>query len=887
MRLFTAMHARWSAFLDRGAAESRAMQEIELHLAMEIEQHLRAGCSTDEARRRAYARFGGVAGIQEELRDGREFPMIEPFARDVWLAARSLRRSPGFSITAILALGLAIGGNAAVFSVVDQTLLRPLPVSDPDRLMMLWEENPERGWSQETAAPANVLDWKDRVDSFADVAAFASFAEETTLSTGGATADVVTVRWATGNLFDVLGVDAVEGRLFRWEETWDTSEPVAVLSQAAWQGRFGGDPSVIGGFVRLDGLEYRLIGVLPEAFELPAAGAEVWTTFRWSPSEVTAPSFRRAHWVRPIARLAEGATVDQARAELAGIAAQLQAEYPETNRAMGAGLTPLHDFLVADRKATLIALLGAVGLLLLLAIANVGNLFLLRALGRSGETALRNALGASRRRIVGLAVIDSALITLGATAFGMGVAAVLLDFLGPAAAVGIAARPIRLDGSFAMYLVVLVLVVTALLAAIPAMLSLARSHAAGLRSGGRTAGLGRTGRRAVAALATTEVALALLLLVGSLLLVRSYSHLQRVDPGFVSERVLTASVVFPEARYAEADDLAAAYSRLIDAIEPLPGVETAALVRQLPLTERGWSSDLSVFGRPPDEFGVELVHREITARYFETLRVPLIAGRFFTPSDDSPDAERVAIVNQALVVEHFTDENPIGQRVAFTRSPDDSSEWWTIVGVVGNERQAERSAPPRPEIFVPLSQDPTAGIALVARTSFSDPGALASALRSAIHALDPELGVHDLRTLEAVEKEATAREALLAWLLSGFAGIALVLAVLGVYSVMAQAARERRRELGIRMALGAVRGRIIRILSRDSLVILGAGLALGLLAAAVASRIWAALLFGVSPLDPASVAAASGILGAAGLAAGVLPALLALRTELTAVLREE
>ncbi|MEX2572042.1 MAG: ABC transporter permease [Gemmatimonadota bacterium] len=872
-----------------------AEDELQHHIEQRTRELIDRGMAPEAAREEALRRFGDVERVRREVveidrtvarRRGLAAAMGELW-QDMRLSARSMRRNRGFAVAAVLTLALGIGANLAVFSALNSVMLRPLPFSDPDGLVMLWEENPERNWHMETVAASNMLDWRERVAAFTDVAAYASFDDRMALTGEGAAPQIVTATEITGNFFSVLGVAPVAGRVFRFEETWDDSERGAVLSYDAWQRSYGGDPDAIGQSMRLDGDDFRVIGVLPPNFRYPGSAADVWLNIGWSREAYADPSFRRAHWLRAVARLAPGATLEQAEAELSAVANQLEAEYPNTNRLMGAGLTPLQEFLVGDVSRMLVVVLAAVGLLLILACANVGNLLLVKSLGRRREMAVRTALGAGRWRLVRQTFAESLLLSAAGAALGLLFALGFTRTLGAMAGEtipGIAAA-LAFDGRFAAYLGLVTFGSTLVFGTIPALVASRPDFGDMLNEGGRSGGQGRGGRRAAGTLVACEVALALLLVTGAALLTQSFLQLQRVDPGFDPEGVLTATISLPQARYETDEQVVAAYDELRSRAEGLPGVQRVAAVRQLPMTSPSWSSDFSVEGRPPDEYGVEVLHREVTPGYFDALRVPLLRGRAITDADRA-GATPVVVINEALADLHFRDADPIGARIAFSRAPDDDATWWTVVGVVGNERQGSPAEPVRTEIFAPVAQDVSRGMNLVIRTA-ADPSALIAPLRQVVQDFDAELVLDNVRTMADVRNAATAREEFLSLIFGFFAAVAIALSVVGVYGVMAQSIRARQKEIGIRLALGAARLRVVTLLARYSLGVVLAGIAAGLVAVVVSAEVLAALLYDIAPRDPVTLASTALLLLLVGLASAAVPALRAGRTDPAVVLRED
>ena len=885
MSVLKGVTARLRALLRPRAADRDLDDQIALHLELETARWIREGLSPEDARRRAIVAFGGVQQTREEHREVRSARWIEESRRDVRIAVRGLARRPAVTVAAVLTLALGIGASTAIFSVVNAVILRPLPFPQPDRLVMLWEENPDRGWYHQSAAPANVLDWRERVGAFRDVAAWAEF-ETTTTLTGAGEPVLLHTALVTGNFFDVLGVRALHGRTLRDEETWSSAERVAVLSHRTWAERFGGDTAVVGQTITINGTPWRVAGVMPPEFAFPRENIDVWLPVRWNSAGITAVSFRRAHWLRAVARLESGVTPAHANAELQQVAGRLMEEYPQTNTRMGAGLTPLHEFLVGSTRTPLLILLGAVGILLLIACVNVGNLLLVAAAGREREMALRLVLGAGRLRLVRQSITESLVLAavggLGGLALGW-LGTRVLGAMQPAGLLRVSDVP--MDWRVLVFVLGVTTVCGLLFALAPTLWSGRRVPAEALREGGRTGSAGQRARRWGGALVVTEVALALVLAIGAGLLVRSYWTLQRVHPGFAADGVLTASLVIPASRYDTPAKVDGFWAGLVERARSLPGVESAAVARQIPLSLPSWSSDFSARGWPADRFGTEVVHRELSPGYFETMRVPLIRGRDFTTADHG-EAPRVVIINDVLADRYFPGEEPIGQEIAFDRAPDSTSVWRTIVGVVGSERQGAVAAEPRAEIFAPVTQDRTYGMTLVVRTR-GDAASLAPGIRRIVTELDPLLALERVRPMTDVRDEALARDRFFMTLLLVFAAVALTLATIGVYGSLAQLVNGRRREIGIRVALGALPGRLRWDVVRHGLRLTAIGLVLGGMAALVATRGLGALLYRVPPADPLTWASVALVLMAASVCAAWLPARRASRADPVEVLRNE
>ncbi len=886
-----------------GAAdEAEIVEELAQHLEDRYAELRSRGESEPEARRLTLEELAESGALARRLRATRR-PTGEPVplgaARAGGLAAlwsdlryglRLLRRNPAFTLAAVLTLALGIGANTAIFSAVDAVILRPLPFPDPGRLFMLWEENPEKGWHQQTAAPANYLDWKAGAPAFADMAAYSMDNGPPTggvaLNDGGPPT-VLSRAVVTGNFFSVLGAHAALGRTLRPEETWQGAEHVVVLSHRLWTERYGGARSILGRSIRLNGESYRVVGVMPSGFGFPDESVDVWYPPHWDPASRTQTWFRRAHWIRVIGRLRPGATPGEADAQLQAVVSRLKREYPETNRYMGAGMTPLHRFLVGDTRTPLLVLLAAVGLLLLIACANVGNLLLVRAAGRQREMAVRSALGAGRLRLVRQLMTESLALSLlgGAAGLGLGWAATrVLAGLQPAGALRVASFGI--DLRVVGYIVAVTAGSGLLFGLLPSLWSGRAAQAAVLREGGRQGAPGRSARRAAEALVVAEVALALLLVTGAGLLVRSFWRLEHVDPGFDARGVLTVTLDLPDHRYGNREKVHTFYTSLLERLRQLPGVESAAATSDLPLEGTGYTSDFAVAGRGPDDYGTEVLHREVTPGYFHTMRVPLLRGRAFTAADRLGSVP-VVLINEALARKFFRGEDPVGQRVAFDKHPDSTSVWRTIVGVVGDERQSGMALVPHIEMIEPnTGVDWSSHMSIVLRTT-AHPASLGPAVRAAVHDLDPELPLMGLRPMDAIQRDSLARQRFLMALLLGFAIVALALAVIGVYGVTANMARQRTQEIGVRLALGARAGDVVRLVIRQGLSLVAAGVLVGVLTALAATRLMAGMLFDVPPNDAPTYLAVAVLLAATGLAASWLPARRASRADPAVALRSE
>ena len=876
--------ARVRAMLRGQQADRELDDEIRSHIEMETAKNIAEGRPPADARRLALAAFGGRDSALEAHRDVRGGRWATDLGRDVRFAFRTLRNNPVLTATVMITLALGIGANAAIFSTLHAVVLRPLPFKEADRLVMLYETNPERGWTRAEVAPANVFDWKEQVTAFEDVAAFPSFGSPIVLSHHGE-AELLQSLNVTGNFFRVLGMPAALGRTFTDEETWDTGERIAMLSHEVWRTRFGSDSTVVGQVIQLAGYPVRVVGVVPAEFRFPGLDVDIWRPTMFSRESAVQVSFRRAHWLRAVARMRPGITLEEADNALQFVVARLQREYPVTNTGMGAGMTPLHRFVVGDVRQPLLALQVAVGLLLLIACVNVGNLLLVRAAGRERESVVRLALGAGRGRLVRQALAESLVLSTLGGAAGIAVGWVgtrVLAAMQPAGMLPV--TDIAVSASVLVFALVVSLASGLLFGIGPALWAGRRAPAEVLKEGGRSASRSRL-RRWSQALAVAEVAIALVLLAGAGLLVRSWWRVQSVNPGFNAERVLTISVSVPPGHFRTQASRDNYFASALERLRALPGVDGAATVSRLPMTEAGWSSDFAVAGRDREAFGIEVVHRDITPTYHEVLGIPVRRGRAFTDADNR-SAAPVVLINQTLADRYFPNEDPIGKRVAFDRYPDSTSYWRTIVGVVGDELQEGLELPTSPEFFAPILQDENGPRTFVVRTSVT-PASIIPGARRVISETNRSVAINRVLPMTEIRDAALARRRFVMTLVLVFASAGLLLALVGVYGVMAQLARGRRREIGIRVALGAPLTDIRAMVVRRSLALAGAGVGIGIGGSLFASRAMRSMLYGVSPVDPLTLAVVGFVLAGAAVAASMPTAWRASRVNPTETLRAE
>jgi putative ABC transport system permease protein len=885
--MLTGLRMKLRALLDRAGAESELDEELRFHLEQQAQLFVSQGMTPPEAERRARLALGGVERTKESYRDARGTRGLEELLGDIRYALRALRRDRALAAAGILTLALGIGAVTAVFSAVNAVMLRDLPFADPGRLVSVWEENADRGWYQNWVAPANYYDWKEQVRSFDDIAGYSDSPSNVTLIGQGAPR-LLAAAVVTGNFFPVLGVPPALGRGFDPDDDWDRGQQPAILSHRIWQTEFGGDPDIIGKSMSLGGAHpWQIVGVMPEGFTFPLRTTDVWLPYLLDPAMRGRVSFRRAHWMRTVARLAPGVSLAAANAELQTVARRLEVDHPETNTRMGAGITPLHDWVIGDTRRPLVVLLSAAAVLLLIACVNVGNLLLVHALRRSRDVALRFALGATRSRVARQALTEGVVLSLlggiAGTAVGWAGARALLA-MQPAGMLPVS--EIGLDVRVLIFAVAITALSGLAFGTAPAMLATRQAPANALRSGGRTFS-GGGARRWTRYLVIAEVALAVLLTVGAGLLLRSYDRLSSVAPGFDPEGVLTAEMVIPGARYDSMTKVVGFYSSLVDRVRAMPGVQDAAAVRQLPATSTSWSSNLAVAGRPPMEQSQDVLHREILGDYFRVMRVPLLSGRVFGAGDVA-GAPNVVVVNASMGRQYFPDEDPVGQRISFDRVPDSTSVWHTIVGVVGDEHQASLAEPPRPEIFAPFRQDWSRGMTLVVRVDDGrDPLTLARPVRQAVAGLDSLLAITSIRPMSDVHRDAMSRQRFTSVLVLVFAISGVLLALVGVFGVLAQLVQSRWREMGIRLALGAQRAEVRRLIVTSGFRLLAIGIAIGLMVSLGATRVLTALLYGIEPDDAITYVAVALLIGIAGMLAAWVPAWRASGADPALALREE
>jgi putative ABC transport system permease protein len=851
-------------------------EEIRSYLAALVEEKVAAGMSPEAARRAAAIEVGGVEQVKEQVRQARAGALLESLLQDLRYGLRSLVKNPGFTAAAVLTLGLGIGANTAIFSVVNGVLLSPLAGRDPDRLVTLWEST--RNTPRIPVSYPDYLDWRQRARSFEDIAVYSGFDQFT--MTGEGDPERVHGGLASGSLFTVFDVQPGAGRLLAPADDRPDAEPVAVITDGFWHRRFAADPRVVGRPIRLDGNAYTIVGVLPPSFRL--AGSEVWLPLgRFART----PRFVRAnHGLIGIGRLKPGVTIDRMLADLGAVARQLQRDYPADDAGIGAGGAPLKEMMVGNIRRPLALLAAAVGLVLLVACANVASLLLSRAASRQHELALRVAIGAGRRRVVRQLLTESLLLAGAGGVLGLGLARAGVKLL-------VALRPanvprlldIQVDATVLAFALGLSLV-TGLLFGLAPALHLARSEPVlALQEGGRRTSGGRARRRLATGLTVAEVAMALLLLVVAGLLVRSFARLTGVDPGFEPRHVTAALIALPERDYPDEARRRLAFRELLRRVRALPQARDAALATDLP-SSTSWQTQVTFAERPPAHPGGEPFLNAVIAspEHFRTMRIRLLAGRGIEPTD-AQGQPRVVVVSES-VAQRFFGGRALGQRMKQGGAGVDGP-WLTIVGIVADVRDDGLRVASRGTMYVPLEQWDTSAAWLMVRSE-TPLAELLPLLRRETAALDRNLPLADVTTLDDALGESVAQERFSMLMLGIFAVLALTLAAVGIYGLIAYSVAQRAQEIGVRVALGARRADVLGLVVGQAMRLTLLGILLGALAALGSGRLIASLLFEVEPGDPSVLAGAALLVIAVALLAAGLPALRAAQTEPRAALSE-
>ncbi len=807
--------------------------------------------------------------------------------QDLRYGLRTLLKNPGFTFVAVITLALGIGVNTAIFSVVNGVLLRPLPFNQPERIVTLWENNTKDGIERDDVSPANFLDWRERSRSFEEMA----FANPWSLDyTGGAEPETWRATRVSQGFFGVLGAQAMVGRAFLPEEYETGRNQVVVLSYGLWQRRFGGKPELVGQKLTLDGQPMTVVGVMSPEFKLRLFDREEELWWPQTPDESMRRQ-RRATYLKVIAQLKPGVSVEQARAEMNSIAANLGAEYPQTNGGVGVTTVSLTEQMTGHVRTALLVLLGAVGAVLLIACANVANLLLARGAEREREFAIRAAIGAGRIRLARQTLTESLLLASLGCAGGLLLAGWGIDLIASLSPGNIPRiEQVRLDRATLLFVMGLSFLTALVFGLAPALQFSKPNLSNCLKESSLTATGSASRRRLRSALVISEIALALVLLVGAGLLIRSFFTLLKTDPGFAADKVV-ALQTFIWDRYGKPDERAAYVRQVTEKMKSVPGVQTVGVTTALPFFESSMDSSypFTIEGRSAPPAGHEPTAFATIANndYFAAMGVPLLRGRLFSEFDKT-GSPPVLLINETMARRNFTDEDPLGRKITFraTQRGQAAPLSFEIVGVVGDVRHDGLDREPRPEFFRPYAQAPNGSIIFVARTKV-DPMNSLPALKARIWEINSTQPIYAVSVMaDSIDASLKSRRFSL-WLLSAFAALALALAIIGIYGVMSYATSQRTHEIGVRIALGAATGDIVKLVLRQGMGLTMAGVGLGLIASLALTRLMRGLLYGVGATDPLTFIAVSSLLAGVALFACYLPARRATRVDPIVALRCE
>jgi putative ABC transport system permease protein len=889
----------WTRFFRRGYWDEERARELEAYLETETDENIARGMSPQEAHYAARRKLGNTTRIREEIYRMNSLGWLETFWQDLRYGIRVLAKNPGFTSVAVITLALGIGANTAIFSVVDAVLVRPLPFHDPANLVQLFET--ERAPGTYPLTGADYLDWQAQTQTLEGTSLFA-WGESYNASGAGEPERAYVVR-TEANFFSLLGVEPLVGRAFLKGEDQAGRNHVAILSYGFWQRHFGGAKEAVGKDLDLNGEKYALVGVMPAWFRSPG-GADIWVPMDMSLKNL---GLRGTHQYRAIGRLKPGVSAAAARTELKTIAQRLEKQYPDTNSKVGAEVIPLKEELVGDSRAELLILLGAVGLVLLIACANVANLSLVRATGRHREIAVRRAMGAGRARILRQLLTESVLLSLLGAVLGLFLGWGCLRLLAAAEAMPVPrANPITLNGTVLAFTLGVGLLVGILVGLAPALQVSQLQLNLELKSTVQGV-LSSSGRRRILrdALVAGEVAISLALLIGAGLLLRSFAKLREVRVGIRPEGVLTAQIVLPPKKYATLEQAEAFFNQLLEGLKGAPGIKAAAVGSKLPL-EGGSNGYITIEGGDSSLFGNILVEQNsVTPEYFRAFGIPFLTGRNFSQQDSKdtaettrklaammqsgkmqvpPDLGLVAVINQAMARQFWPNQDPLGKQFKL---------WGmlrvTVIGIVGDVKEWGIRQPVIPQAYYPLTFDlwPPVGTLSVVVNGTVGMGELQASVRRQVHSLDTSLALFNVRTMQEIISESMTDTSYQSLLLSSFALLALLLTAVGIYGVMAYAVTQRTHEIGIRMALGAHPGEILRLVMRGGAQIAFAGVALGIAGALALTRFLANLLFGVQPRDLLTFAVVATLLSAVALLACYIPARRATKVDPMVALRYE
>jgi predicted permease len=901
MRLLNRIRSFFRSLFHRADDDRDLDAEIRAHAEMLADEKMRQGMTAQVAARAARIELGGIEQVKEEVRSARPGVWLETLWQDVRFGARMLRKNPGFTAVAILTLALGIGATTAIFSVVNAVLLRSLPFPAPIQLVQLWVTESAPGDYPLTGA--DYLDWRAQNQTFQDMAVF-TFSESYNAS-GAGEPQRATVVETQANFFALLGARPIVGRSFLPGEDQAGRNRVALLSYGFWQSDFGGDPGALQTSLNLNGERYEIVGVMPPWYKGPG-GAAVWVPIDMSPANLGP---RGAHHLRALGRIKPGITVDQAQADLKALSARLAQQYPNSNSQNLAVVVPLQQQFIGDSRTQLWVMFGAVTLVLLIACVNVANLLLARAAGRAREFAMRSALGAGRSRMIRQLLTENILLAACGALPGIGLAYLCVAWLRTAKGLPLSQpNPIAVDPAVLLFALGLTVASGILFGLMPALQTSRASLRQALNYGGRTAATATSrGRLVRGALITVEIALSLVLLAGAGLLMRTFSNLRNLDLGVRADKVLTASVALPSSQYATIEAQNAFWRQLVERLEAAPGVNGAAVAREVPL-RGGHNGYVTIEGRANDSTANQLVEfNQVTPDYFRAMGIPMMAGQTLSEEDEEAAAaaasklqapsqsggapkasgmkfDLAAVINQTMARTFWPNQNPIGK--TFRNGGLITNH---VIGVVGDTQCFDLGRPPMPQVYfgLALTLGPNPPPLYVVVLGTGQPAALAGTLRSTVQSIDSNLAVFNVETLPELVSSSMTGTTYQTFLLGIFAGLALLLASVGIYGVLSYLLAQRTNEIGIRMALGAGRKDVLWMILRQALLLTGAGIAVGVAGAYALTGLLRTLLYGVKPTDPATFVVVSLLMAAVAMLACLVPVWRATRVDPMVALRCE
>ncbi|MBC7894681.1 MAG: ABC transporter permease [Cytophagaceae bacterium] len=858
----------------RSRVERDLDQELRAYVELLVEEKVKQGMAPDDARRAARVEAGALEHIKDEVRDVRRGAVMESTWQDVRYGMRLLRRSPGFATLAVITIGLGIGANSAIFSVINGVVRKPLAYPASDRLMFITSQFPTLNFSKFWISPPEYFEFKEHTRTFSEVAAYTTGAMNLS---EGERPERVNAAFITANMFDVLGVKPVRGQAFTTQQDLPNADPVVVISHELWQGSLGGDPNIVGRLLQIQGQASTVVGVMPPGFDLHDARAHLWMPLGLDPALRTN---RGSHFLYLVGRMAPGSSAEGASAELAGMLRQWR-EWAVTGHAPNDSthrlqMAPLQDEVVGNVKRALWVLQGAVLLVLLIACANVANLLLARAESRHREFAVRTALGAGRTRILRQFMVEGTVLSVLGAALGLGLAYWGLKYLLALNPDSIPrATEITLDPVVLAFTVGVALT-TGLVFGLAPLLHLGEQAVTqSIRDGSARTTATVSRNRVRRGLVIGEIALAVMLVIGAGLLIRTFRNLTTVDAGFASEGRITFGVVLPQATYNEPGRRSQFITGLVSRLQEIPGVERASGMTGLPPLRQVNANDTDFEGYQPKEGDPPAnvdYYQTATVGYFETMGIRMRDGRGFEPTDVT--GSPVVVINEALAKRFYKDQNPIGRRLRVDGGPT-NSPWFTIVGIARDVKQGGLENPAGTELYFVFEQGAQVGFVpnqmnLVVQTS-RPVTSLMPAIRSTVTAMDPTLPIVQMRTMDDVVGDSLVRQRFLTQLLGIFAGVALLLAAIGTYGILAYMVSERQREIGIRMALGAGTSQVVQMVLRQGVMIAGIGIVVGIAGALALARFITTLLYGVSPFDPVTFLTVSTVIAVVAVFACLVP----------------